>query len=184
MTGEFQIIAEGEEYIGNLDSSIQAKNFELMKDSFPSSFDKLREIKNIAEEQFKNMLQIDFTIENGVVYILNIHGAKMSPVAAVKVAVDMVHEKIMNERQAIKALDLKQLEFFLHDMISPDIDLNNLNRKLIGKGASISPGCLVGKVALTFSDILELKALNEKVIYCFDCEFCLVSLHKEEREGC
>lgn len=168
MSGEFQQIAEGEEYIGNLDLSIQTKNFELMKDSFPASFDKLREVKNIVEDQLKNMLQIDFTLENGTVYILNIHSSKMSPVASVKVAVDMVHEKIMNERQALKTLELKQLEFFLHNTISPTIDLNELNRKLIGKGASLSAGCVVGKVALSLSDVNELKALNENVIYCFD----------------
>jgi pyruvate,orthophosphate dikinase len=149
MSGEFQQIAEGEEYIGNLDLSIQTKNFELMKDSFPASFDKLREVKNIVEDQLKNMLQIDFTLENGTVYILNIHSSKMSPVASVKVAVDMVHEKIMNERQALKTLELKQLEFFLHNTISPTIDLNELNRKLIGKGASLSAGCIVGKAILS-----------------------------------
>ena len=167
-TGEFLQVAEGDEYLGTIDSTVQSLKFESIAQDFPAVYSKLFEIKGMVEKEFKNMQQLDFTIENGVVYILNTHDAKKSPAAAVKCAVDMVREAIINERQAIKHLDLKQLEFFVQSMISPSIDLNELNRKFVGKGIPLAPGCIVGTVAYTLADVLELKAIGNKVIYCFD----------------
>ena len=168
MTGEFQNMSEGDEYLGTIDSTVQSLKFESLEQDFPASYTSLSEIKRLVEEEFKNVQQLDFTIENGVVYILNTHDAKKSPIAAVKCAVDMVRENIINERQAIKHLDLKKLEFFLQNTISPSIDSNELNRKFVGKGTPVAPGCVVGTVAYTLDDVLELKTLGESVIYCFD----------------
>lgn len=167
MNGEFMQIAEGDEYIGTIDSSIQAAKFDLLAQEMSPSYSKLIEIKNLVEKEFRNMQQIDFTIESGNVYVLNTHDSKRSPIASVKIAVDMVSEEIINERQAIKSLDIKELDFFRQSMISSSIDLNELNRKFCGKGTVISAGCVAGKVAFTLAEVLELKTRGEKVIYCF-----------------
>ena len=167
MNGEFMQIAEGDEYIGTIDSSLQAAKFDMLAQEMSSSYSKLIEIKNLVEKEFRNMQQIDFTIESGNVYVLNTHDSKRSPIASVKIAVDMVSEEIINERQAIKSLNIKELDFFRQSMISPSIDLNELNRKFCGKGTVVSAGCVAGKVANTLAEVLELKTKGEKVIYCF-----------------
>lgn len=165
MNGEFKLLSEGDEYLGTIDSSILNAKFELLSQEFPACYEKLLEIKRILEFEFKALQKVDFTIENGCVSILNSHNAKCSPVASVRVAFEMVESEIINERQGIISLNLKELKFFNQSMLSPSIDLSELNRRKIGKGATVSKGCVVGRVALTLADILEFKSNCERAIY-------------------
>lgn len=112
--GEFLVNAEGEDVVAGIRTPMQITD---LANEQPSVYETLVHIEKLLEKHYRNMQDIEFTIENGVLYILQTRNGKRTAQAAVRIAIDMVHEKLISEREALMRIDAKQMDYFLHPMI-------------------------------------------------------------------
>lgn len=120
--GEFLTCAEGDDVIHATCAKLPITLEEMRNDSDMSHvYDKLAQIETTLERHYKDMLEIEFTVENGYLYILEAHPGRRTPQAAVKVAVAMVHEKLLTEREALLRIDANKMTYFLHPIIDPSL---------------------------------------------------------------
>ncbi len=154
--GEFLFNAQGEDVVAGIRTP---KKIAEMKDSMPHMFDQLNEVQKTLENHYKDMQDIEFTIESGRLFMLQTRNGKRTARAAVKVAVDMVEEGLITKHEAIKRIDANQLNALLHPSIDPKAP-----RTVLCKGLPASPGAAVGKVVFTADDAYRLAEDGEKVI--------------------
>lgn len=112
--GEYLVNAEGEDVVAGIRTPMQITD---LANEQPSVYETLVHIEKLLENHYRNMQDIEFTIENGVLYILQTRNGKRTAQAAVRIAIDMVHEKLISEREALMRIDAKQMDYFLHPMI-------------------------------------------------------------------
>lgn len=118
--GEFLTCAEGDDVIHATCAKLPITLEDMRKDSEISHvYDKLAQVETTLEKHYKDMLEIEFTVENGALYILEAHPGRRTPQAAVKVAVAMVHDKLLTEREALLRIDASKMSYFLHPIIDP-----------------------------------------------------------------
>ncbi|MEM4396055.1 MAG: pyruvate, phosphate dikinase [Candidatus Woesearchaeota archaeon] len=138
--GEFLSNAQGEDIVAGIRTP---QKLEELKKVMPNVYDQLEQIKEKAEKHFKDMLDIEFTVENGKLYILQVRSGKRSAKAAIKIALDLVKEKIITKKEAILRIKVEDIEQLLHKQLNP-----KENDKLIGVGLAASPGGAVGKIVI------------------------------------
>lgn len=115
------------------------------------------------------MQDIEFTVQNGNLYILQTRSGKRTPRAAVRIAVSMVQENLITEREALLRLDAEQMNFFLHPMIDPILfgtGLGGLASKIIAKGLPASAGAAVGAAVFNCKDAMEYHRNGIRTILC------------------
>lgn len=157
--GEYLINAQGEDVVAGIRTPEPILRLE--KD-MPSIYNQILEIRKKLERHYKDMQDIEFTIQEGKLFILQTRNGKRTGHAAVKIAVDLVKERLITEEEAIMKVDPEQLNQLLHKRLDPAI---MKNAKSLGKGLPASPGAAVGKIvfdAETAEKWAEEK--NEKVI--------------------
>jgi pyruvate,orthophosphate dikinase len=154
--GEFLFNAQGEDVVAGIRTP---KKIAEMKESMPGMFDQLNEVQKTLENHYKDMQDIEFTIESGRLFMLQTRNGKRTARAAVKVAVDMVEEGLITKPEAIKRVDANQLNALLHPSIDPKAP-----KTVLCKGLPASPGAAVGKVVFTADDAYRLAEDGEKVI--------------------
>jgi pyruvate,orthophosphate dikinase len=154
--GELLFNAQGEDVVAGLRTPV---NLDDLKAQHPKLHAEL--VDNVAklEKHYKDMQDVEFTIERGVLYMLQTRSAKRTARAAVKCAVDMVGERLIDEREAIMRVEPKQIELLLHKSIDPDAKV-----KALAKGLPASPGAATGQVVFVPREAEEWKARGEKVI--------------------
>lgn len=153
---ECLINAQGEDVVAGIRTPIHIK--ELQK-RMPKAYKELVKICNKLEKHFKDMLDIEFTIQEGKLYMLQARVGKRTAAAAIKIAVDMVKEKLIDKNTAIMRIAPEQIKQLLHPMIDP-----KANVQVVAKGLPASPGAAVGKVVFTAHDAEKAASNNEKVI--------------------
>ncbi len=153
---ECLINAQGEDVVSGIRTPIHIK--ELNK-RMPKAYKELEKIYTKLEKHYKDMLDIEFTIQEGKLYMLQTRVGKRTAAAAIKIAVDMVKEKLIDKKTAIMRIDPEQIKQLLHPMIDPKADVN-----VVAKGLPASPGAAVGKVVFNAHDAEKAAANNEKVI--------------------
>ncbi len=153
---ECLINAQGEDVVAGIRTPIHIK--ELNK-RMPKAYKELEKIYTKLEKHYKDMLDIEFTIQEGKLYMLQTRVGKRTAAAAIKIAVDMVKEKLIDKKTAIMRIDPEQIKQLLHPMIDPKADVN-----VVAKGLPASPGAAVGKVVFNAHDAEKAAANNEKVI--------------------
>lgn len=116
--GEYLPMSEGEEVVSGSRTPMQLGQ---LQHELPSIYSKLNIIEKKLEVHYKDMQDIEFTVENGQLYILQTRTAKRTAIASVKIAVSMVKEKLITEREALKRIDASQMDYFIHPMIDPEI---------------------------------------------------------------
>jgi len=160
--GEYLINAQGEDVVAGTrtpqyitkKARIEAKVKEMsMEESMPNVFKKLKKILNGLEKYYKDMQDVEFTVENNKLWILQTRSGKRTAKSAVKIAVEMVKEKLISKKDAIMRIDPHSLDTLLH----PTLDEKS-NIEVIAKGLPASPGAATGKVVFS-SD--EAERLNE-----------------------
>lgn len=154
--GEYLMNAQGEDVVAGIRTP--HKLIEL-KDEMPDIYNELDGIRKKLEDHYKEMQDIEFTIENGKLFMLQTRTGKRTAAAALKIAVDLVDEGMITQEEAIKRLDPNQLNQLLHPMLDPKADKN-----VIAKGLPASPGAACGKVVFTADDAAEWVERGEKVI--------------------
>jgi len=154
--GELLFNAQGEDVVAGLRTPV---NLDDLKRQHPKIHRELIDIVERLETHYKDMQDVEFTIERGVLYILQTRSAKRTARAAVKCAVDMVHEGLIDEKEAILSVEPKQIELLLHKSIDP-----NSGKTAIAKGLPASPGAATGQVVFVPREAEEWKAKGRKVI--------------------
>ncbi len=154
--GEYLMNAQGEDVVAGIRTPFPLS--ELKKDN-PHIYNQLIEFKNILENHYKDMQDMEFTIQNGELYLLQTRNGKRTGVAAIKMAVDMVGEGLLTKKEAIMRIVPEQLDQLLHPSIDPDEEYDS-----IAKGLPASPGAAIGKIVFTAEKAEEMSKKGEKVI--------------------
>ena len=154
--GEYLMNAQGEDVVAGIRTP---QSMDTLKYVNASVYDQFAKYADKLEKHYKDMQDMEFTIEHGKLYMLQTRNAKRTAVAALKVAVDMVSEGLINEREAMLRVDPEQLNQLLH----PDFDKKKLKvAKVITKGLPASPGAATGKLVFTAEMAQELSKQGEK----------------------
>nr|WP_318785030.1 pyruvate, phosphate dikinase [Methanimicrococcus sp. At1] len=154
--GEYLINAQGEDVVAGIRTPSEISTLEK---KIPDAYKQLIDICQSLEKHFKDMQDIEFTIEEGKLYMLQTRSGKRTAKSATKIAVDMVEEGLIDKKTAINRVTPAQIDQILHPMIDPSCE-----QKVIAKGLPASPGAAVGKVVFTPEDAEERVGAGEKVI--------------------
>ncbi|MEM1096888.1 MAG: pyruvate, phosphate dikinase [Bacteroidota bacterium] len=157
--GEFLIDAQGEDVVAGIRTP---RPIDEMTEVMPKSYDEIIEITNTLEKHYKNVQDIEFTIQEGKLFILQTRNGKRTGAAAVKIAVDMVNEGLVEKAAAVRDLvEPGHLDQLLHPRFE---DESAYKSNVIATGLPASPGAAVGKVVFTADEAEEAKANGEKVM--------------------
>ena len=147
--GEYLINAQGEDVVAGTRTP---KNLYNMNKSMPKIFQELKKIFSKLEKKYKDMQDIEFTVENNKLWMLQTRSGKRTAKAAIKIAVDMVQEKLISNKEAILRIDPNTLDTLLH----PTLD-EKAEKKIIASGLPASPGAASGKVTFSADEAEKLK---------------------------
>ena len=154
--GEFLADAQGEDVVAGIRTP---EPLERMKDPVPEAFAELLETMRRLEEHYHDMQDIEFTVEDGKLYLLQTRGAKRTAAAALKAAVDMVEEGLISREDAVIRIDPDQLDQLLHPMIDPEAEF-----EVAATGLNASPGAASGKVVFDADTAAKSAENGEDVI--------------------
>jgi pyruvate,orthophosphate dikinase len=155
--GEFLVNAQGEDVVAGIRTPLECKT-EMGKWS-QKSWKELLAIKKVLENRYKDVQDFEFTIEKGKLYMLQTRNGKRTAQAAVRIAVEMVKEKLIDEKTAILRVEPASLDQLLHPTFNP-----RAQKDVIAKGLPASPGAAVGKLAFTAEEAEQRVAAGEKII--------------------
>jgi len=168
--GEWLVNAQGEDVVAGirtpspLNKSTKTEHSAHLKaldEASPKLYKQLDDIRKKLEKHYRDMLDIEFTIEEGVLWMLQCRVGKRTGTAAVRMAVDMCDQKLIDQRTAIMRVAPEQLDELLHPMLDPKAEKT---AKVIAKGLPAGPGGAVGQVVLTSDDAAEWAQQGKKVI--------------------
>ena len=156
--GEYLINAQGEDVVAGIRTPEPLAKLE---DEMPEIYKEFADYAKKLEKHYKDMQDMEFTIENGKLYLLQTRSGKRTATSALKIAVDFVNEKMLTEEEAVLSVDPQQLDALLH----PQFDEKALKAaKSAGRGLAASPGAANGLVAFTAEDAKVMHDKGEKVI--------------------
>ncbi|MEM4330498.1 MAG: pyruvate, phosphate dikinase [Candidatus Pacearchaeota archaeon] len=156
--GEYLMNAQGEDVVAGIRTP---ESIQKLAEQQPNVYQQLLEIRKKLETHYKDMQDIEFTIERGKLYILQTRNGKRTAQAAVKIAVDLVKEGIITKEEALLKVDAESINQLLHKRLNPE---SKKKKKLIAKGLPASPGAAVGKVVFSAEKAFDLAQEGEKVI--------------------
>jgi pyruvate,orthophosphate dikinase len=154
--GEYLVNAQGEDVVAGIRTP---QPIEEMRERLPEAFDQLVETMAQLEQHYRDMQDIEFTIEEGKLYLLQTRSAKRTAAAALKAAVDMVGEGLISREEAITRIDPRQLDQLLHPMLDPKAEY-----EVAARGLNASPGAAAGHVVLDADTAEERGKAGESVI--------------------
>ena len=158
LMGEFLTNAQGEDVVAGVRTPMPIAE---MAEKFPEAFKQFKEVCNILENHYHDMQDMEFTVEDGKLYMLQTRNGKRTAKAALKIACDLVAEGMIDKKQAVAMIDPRNLDTLLH----PQFDAKALKAAVpAGKGLGASPGAACGKVVFTAEDAVEWNSRGEKVV--------------------
>ena len=156
--GEYLINAQGEDVVAGIRTP---QDINTLKEVMPNCYYEFVRINKILEEHYKDMQDMEFTIEDGKLFMLQTRNGKRTAQAALKIAVDLVNEGMITKEEALLKVEPKQLDQLLH----PNFDTESLkNGNVIATGLAASPGAATGKLYFTAEDVLNAYKTGEKDI--------------------
>ncbi len=156
--GEYLVNAQGEDVVAGIRTPAKISH---LKDEMPASYDEFQRIADRLERHYRDVQDLEFTIERGHLYMLQTRSAKRTAAAAVKIAVDMVDEGIITKREALARIEPAQVDQLLRDQFDPGA---RHKAPRITKGLNASPGAAVGKAVFSADHAVEWVARGEKVV--------------------
>ena len=156
--GEFLTNAQGEDVVAGIRTPMPISQ---MAEKFPEAFKQFQEVCNLLESHYHDMQDMEFTVENGKLYMLQTRNGKRTPAAAIKIACDLIDEGMKTEQEALLMLDPKQLDALLHPQFDPDA---LKAAKPVASALAASPGAACGKIVFTAEDAVEQGKAGEKVV--------------------
>ena len=158
LMGEFLTNAQGEDVVAGVRTPMPIQQ---MAETFPEAFAQFQEVCKTLENHYHDMQDMEFTVENKKLYMLQTRNGKRTAQAALKIACDLVDEGMKTEQEAVAMIDPRNLDTLLH----PQFDAKALKAATpIGKGLGASPGAACGKIVFTADDAVEWAAKGEKVV--------------------
>ncbi len=156
--GEFLTNAQGEDVVAGVRTPMKITE---MSDKFPEAFEQFKEVCKTLETHYRDMQDMEFTVEHGKLYMLQTRNGKRTAQAALKIACDLVDEGMRTEEEAVAMIDPRNLDTLLH----PQFDQKALKAATpMGKGLGASPGAACGKIVFSAEDAEEWAAKGEKVV--------------------
>lgn len=159
--GDLLMNAQGEDVVAGIRTPLHLSD---LNKNMPKIYSHLCAVRKKLERHYKEMQDIEFTIEEGRLYILQCRSGKRSPAAAFQIAVDMVKERLITKKEAILRISDKEIEGLFYPVIDPGITRDELNRHYFATGIAAVPGAACGKVIFTARDAEIWAARGEKVI--------------------
>ena len=158
LMGEFLVNAQGEDVVAGVRTPMKIDE---MEQKFPEAFAQFKEVCKTLENHYRDMQDMEFTVENKKLYMLQTRNGKRTAQAALKIACDLVDEGMRTEEEAVLMIDPRNLDTLLH----PQFDAKVLKAATpIGKGLGASPGAACGKIVFTAEDAEAWRARGEKVV--------------------
>ena len=156
--GEFLTNAQGEDVVAGVRTPMHIAE---MEEKFPEAFKEFKDVCQTLENHYRDMQDMEFTVEHGKLYMLQTRNGKRTAQAALKIACDLVDEGMRSEEEAVAMIDPRNLDTLLH----PQFDAKVLKESTpAGKGLGASPGAATGKVVFTAEDACDWAARGEKVV--------------------
>ena len=156
--GEFLTNAQGEDVVAGVRTPMHISE---MEEKFPEAFVQFKNVCETLEKHYRDMQDMEFTVEHGKLYMLQTRNGKRTAQAALKIACDLVDEGMRTEEEAVAMIDPRNLDTLLH----PQFDAKALKAATpIGKGLGASPGAACGKIVFTAEDAVEWADRGEKVV--------------------
>ena len=158
LMGEFLMNAQGEDVVAGIRTPMP---IDKMKEIMPEVYEQFQKICNTLENHYKDMQDMEFTIEDKHLYMLQTRNGKRTAAAAIKIACDLIDEGMITEKEALLQIDPKTLDALLH----PQFDAAALKKATpVGKALPASPGAATGKIVFTAEDAVEQGKKGEKVV--------------------
>jgi len=166
--GEFLINAQGEDVVAgirtpqpltNAEKKATGSRLQSMEEAMPKVYADLVAVRDRLERHYADMQDMEFTVERGRLWMLQTRAGKRTAKAALKIAVDMVGERLITRNQAIQRIDPAQLDQLLHPTLDPEA-----NRRLLGRGLPASPGAATGRIVFSAADAEAWTGRGENVV--------------------
>ena len=158
LMGEFLVNAQGEDVVAGVRTPMPIAQ---MADQFPEAYNQFVKVCALLEDHYRDMQDMEFTVENGKLYMLQTRNGKRTAKAALKIACDLIDEGMIDEKKAVAMIDPRNLDTLLH----PQFDAKALKAATpIGKGLGASPGAACGKIVFTAEDAESWAERHEKVV--------------------
>ena len=156
--GEFLTNAQGEDVVAGVRTPMHITE---MEEKFPEAFKQFKDVCKTLEEHYRDMQDMEFTVEHGKLYMLQTRNGKRTAKAALKIACDLVDEGMRSEEEAVEMIDPRNLDTLLH----PQFDADALKKATpAGKGLGASPGAACGQIVFTAEDAVKWKENGKKVV--------------------
>src|ERR1700684_1752849 len=159
--GDFLINAQGEDVVAGIRTPMHLSE---MATRMPKVYKQLEKVRQTLEKHYRDMQDLEFTVENGKLYMLQTRTGKRSPSAAFQIAVDMVNEKLIKVEEALERIKPEDVERLFYPVIDPKMSRTELSSRLLVTGNNAVPGAAVGKAVFTAQAAEEWAARGEKVI--------------------
>ncbi len=161
LMGEFLTNAQGEDVVAGVRTPMPIAK---MAEIFPEVYKQFLNVCEILENHYRDMQDMEFTVENEKLYMLQTRNGKRTAAAAIKIACDLIDEKMINEKEALMQIDAKSLDMLLHPQFDSKAlkDADKIN--VVGKGIAASPGAAAGQIVFTAEDAVIEGKKGKKVV--------------------
>jgi pyruvate,orthophosphate dikinase len=159
--GDYLTNAQGEDVVAGIRTPVRLAELERI---MPKAYAQLEKVRVKLEGHYKDMQDMEFTIEEGKLYMLQTRTGKRTPSAAFKIAMNMANEKLINKEEAILRIKPEDIDRLFYPVIDSKVDKKALSSKILAHGIDAVPGAAVGKVCFSASEAEEWAAKGEKVI--------------------
>jgi pyruvate,orthophosphate dikinase len=159
--GDYLVNAQGEDVVAGIRTPMHLNE---MKKAMPKVYGQLEKVREKLEKHYRDMQDMEFTVEDGSLYMLQTRTGKRTPTAAFRIAVDMANEKLISKEEAILRIKPEDIERLFYPVINTKLDRRSLESKILGRGINAVPGAAVGQVVFSAHDAEEWANRGEKVI--------------------
>jgi pyruvate,orthophosphate dikinase len=159
--GDYLVNAQGEDVVAGIRTPMPLRE---MAKTMPKVYAQLEKVRVKLEKHYRDMQDMEFTVENGTLYMLQTRTGKRTPAAAFRIAVDMASEKLITREEAILRVKPEDIERLFYPVIDSKVDKKSLSSKILATGINAVPGAAVGKVVFSAQKAEEWAERGEKVI--------------------
>ena len=159
--GDYLVNAQGEDVVAGIRTPMHLTE---MKKIMPKVYGQLEKVREKLEKHYRDMQDMEFTVEEGTLYMLQTRTGKRTPAAAFSMAVDMANEKLISKEDAVMRIKPEDIERLFYPVIDTELDRKSLASKVLGHGINAVPGAAVGRVVFSAHDAEEWAERGEKVI--------------------
>jgi len=159
--GDYLVNAQGEDVVAGIRTPMHLSE---MKKAMPKVYAQLEKVRVKLEKHYRDMQDMEFTVEDGTLYMLQTRTGKRTPAAAFRIAVDMANEKLITKEEAIERIKPEDIERLFYPIIDAKVDKRSLESRILAKGINAVPGSAVGKAVFSAHKAEDWAAKGEKVI--------------------